>query len=349
MDCSPAGSPVHWILQARILECIAIPFSRGSSQPRGPTWVSCTAGRFFTFWATREAHKVWEGSDQFSSFVSDSLRPRGLQHARPPCPSPTPRVCSKSCPSSRWCHPTISSSVVPFSSRLQSFPASRSFAISQLFPSAGQSIGVSASASVFPVNIQDWFPLGWTGLIRRSLWTEKGSRIRAKTEVTKLNPERKADGISAGWDGDPWPSPVQLHELYMHSRVDTSADCTCCVVIDSAANIWPESLEVLFLELLMSTHFTEKTISTSRCTFSMFLFGLRLVAKSCPIVAAPWTVAPPGSPVHGDSPGENSGVGCHFLLPGIVPTRESSPRLLHCRQSLYRQSYEGSPDWREPV
>ena len=90
------------------------------------------------------------------SVVSDSLRPHGLQHTRPPCP-PTPGVHSDSCPLSRWCHPTISSSVVPFSSHLQSFPASGSFQMSQLFSSGGQSIGASASASVLPMNIQDWF------------------------------------------------------------------------------------------------------------------------------------------------------------------------------------------------
>ena len=95
----------------------------------------------------------------------DSLQPHGLQHTRPPCPSPTPGVCSNSCPLSQWCHPTISSSVVPFSSSLQSFPASGSFHMSQFFTSSGQSIGVSASASVLPMNIQDWFPLGWTGWI----------------------------------------------------------------------------------------------------------------------------------------------------------------------------------------
>ena len=97
--------------------------------------------------------------------MSSSLPPHGLQHARPPCPSPTPRVYPNSCPLSRWCHPTISSSVVPFSSRLQSFPASESFPMSQLFASAGRSIGVSASTSILSMNTQDWPPLGWTGCI----------------------------------------------------------------------------------------------------------------------------------------------------------------------------------------
>ena len=100
-----------------------------------------------------------------SSVVSSSLRRHELQHATPPCPSPTPRVYPNSSPLSQWCHPTISSSVIPFFSCLQSFPASGSFQMSQLFTSGGQTIGVSASASVLPVNIQDWFPLGWTGWI----------------------------------------------------------------------------------------------------------------------------------------------------------------------------------------
>ena len=93
--------------------------------------------------------------------MSSSLQPHGLQHARPPCSLPTPGVYSNSCPLSRWCHPTISSSAVPFSSHLQSFPASGFFQMNQLFASGGQSIGVSASASVLSTNIQDWFPLGW--------------------------------------------------------------------------------------------------------------------------------------------------------------------------------------------
>ena len=104
-------------------------------------------------------------SVQFSHLVvSDSLQPNELQHARPPCPSPSPRVHSNSCPSSRWCHPAISSSVIPFSCP-QSLPASRSFPMNQLFAWSGQSIGVSALASVLPKNTQDWSPLEWTGWI----------------------------------------------------------------------------------------------------------------------------------------------------------------------------------------
>ena len=120
----------------------------------------------------REALRIWEGSNiallvsQFSCLVvSDSLWPHELQHTRPPWPSLTPRVYSNSCPLNRWCHPTILSSVVPFSSCLQSFPASGSFQRSQLFASGGQSIGVSAPTLVLPMNIQDWLSLGWTDWI----------------------------------------------------------------------------------------------------------------------------------------------------------------------------------------
>ena len=114
--------------------------------------------------------------------MSHSLWPHGLQHSRPPCPSPTPRAYSNSCLLSQWCHPTISPSVIPFSSCLQSFPASGFFPMSQLFSSGGQSIGVSASTSVLPMNIQDWFPLGWTGLVFQS----KGlSRVFSNTKIQK--------------------------------------------------------------------------------------------------------------------------------------------------------------------
>ena len=125
-----------------------------------------------------------QASVQFSlSVVSDSLWPHGLQHVRSPCPSSTPGVYSNSFPLSRWCHPTVSSSVVPFSSHLQSFPASGSFQMSQFFASDGQSIGVSASTSVLPVNTQDWSPLGWTGWI--SLQSKGLSRVFSSTTVQK--------------------------------------------------------------------------------------------------------------------------------------------------------------------
>ena len=124
-------------------------------------------------------------SVQFSSVTQSSLtlQPQGLQHARPPCSSPTPGVYPNSCPLSRWYHPTISFSIVPFSSCLQSFPASGSFPVSQLFTSGGQSIGVSASTSVLPMNTQDWSPLGWTGWI--SLQSKGLSRVFSNTTVQK--------------------------------------------------------------------------------------------------------------------------------------------------------------------
>ena len=122
-------------------------------------------------------------SVQFShSVVSDSLWPHGLQHATPPCLSPTPGVYSNSCPLIRWCHPTISSSVIPFSSCPQSLPASGSFPLSLLFTRGGQSIGVSASKSILPMSIQDnWSPLGWTGWI--SLQSKGLSRVFSNTTV----------------------------------------------------------------------------------------------------------------------------------------------------------------------
>ena len=134
---------------------------------------------------------------QFShSVVFDSLQSHGLHHTRLPCPSPIPRACSNSCPSSLWCHPTISSSVVPFSSCLQSFPASGSFPMSQFFISGGQRIGVSASVSVLAMNIQDWFPSGltpvflpgkshgWRSLVGYCPWGRKESDTTERFTIT---------------------------------------------------------------------------------------------------------------------------------------------------------------------
>ena len=132
-----------------------------------------------TYHSKNTDHHKWSyhfiNSVQFNSVLFDPLIPHGLQHTRPPYPSPTPGVYSNSCPLSLWCHPTISSSVIPFSSCLQSCPASGSSQVSQLFESGGQSIGVSASASVLSLNIQGWYPLGWTGWI--SLQSKGLSRV----------------------------------------------------------------------------------------------------------------------------------------------------------------------------
>ena len=140
-----------------------------------------------TDWGETGSCSDGRGHGQFSSVqslsVSNSLWPHGMQQARPPCPSPTPGVDSNSCPLSRWCHPTISSSVIHFSSHFQSFPASGSFQMSQFFAWGGHSIGVSASASVFPMIIQDWFSLGWTGWI--SLQSKGLSRVFSNTTVQK--------------------------------------------------------------------------------------------------------------------------------------------------------------------
>ena len=143
-------------------KCWSHSFRSYSSPTLHPTPIPHPVNSLLTYQVSQ-----WEINRQFSSVTQSclTLRLHGLQHARLPCPSSTPGACSSSCPLSQWCHPTISSSVVPFSSCLQSFPASGSFPMSQFLVSGGQSIGVSASASVLPMTIQGWFPLGWTGLI----------------------------------------------------------------------------------------------------------------------------------------------------------------------------------------
>ena len=162
---SPPGSSIHGIFQARVLQWV-------------PRYILSSHG-----WPSGHSHDTAViSSVQFSlSVVSDSLQPHGLQHVTLPCPSPSPGACSS--PLSLWCHPTISTSVIPFSSRLQSFPTSGSFQMSQFFAPGGQSIGVSASASVLPMNIQDWFPLGLTGWI--SLKSKGLSRVFCNTSVQK--------------------------------------------------------------------------------------------------------------------------------------------------------------------
>ena len=160
-------------------------------------WITTNCGKFYKRWEyqttlpiswetcmqKKQQNGTWNNSVQFSrSVVSNSSRLHGSQHARPPCPSPTPRGYSKSSPLSRWCHPTISSSVVPFSC-LQSFPASGYFPMSQFFASGGQSTGVSASASVLLMNTQDWSLSGWTGWI--SLQSKGLSRVFSNTTVQK--------------------------------------------------------------------------------------------------------------------------------------------------------------------
>ena len=165
--------------QARILEWVAISYSKDLHDPKIEPRSLALAGGFFITVPPRKPSSV-----QFShSVMADSLRPHEPQHIRLPCPSPTPGVYPNSCLLSRWCHLTNSSSIVPFSSCLQSFPTSGSFQMSQLFTSGGQSIGVSASTSVLPMNTQDWSSLGWTGWI--SLQSKGLSRVFSNTTVKK--------------------------------------------------------------------------------------------------------------------------------------------------------------------
>ena len=147
--------------------------------------------------------------------MSDSLLPHGPQHARPPCPSPTPGVYPNSCPLSRWCHPTISSSVISFSSCLQSFPASGSFQMNQLSASGGQSIRVSASASVLSMNTQDWSPLGWTG------WISLQSRDSQESSST---PQFKSIG-SLALSFLYSPTLTSIHDCWKNHSLDETDLC----------------------------------------------------------------------------------------------------------------------------
>ena len=204
MDCGPPGSFVCGIFQARILEWVLpnteIELILLHWQADSLT-LSHKGNPNFSIWNlyfSSHCNIIVMGITEFynlhllvilqfsqfsHSIVYDSLRPHGPQHARSPCPTPTPDVYSNSCPLSQWCHPTISSSVIPFSSHLQSFPASGPFQTSQFFTSGGQNIGISASASVLPMDIQDLFPLGWTGWI--SLQSKGLSRVFSSTTVLK--------------------------------------------------------------------------------------------------------------------------------------------------------------------
>ena len=188
MSLRPA--PVYWSLGSEVLNRWYL-LTRGileiygvfsESRGKGSNWEAGVGSEI----SGRHSAQLGTAfsSVQFShSVMSDSLQPHRLQHVRPPCPSPTPRVYSNSYPLSRWCHPTISSSVIPFVSCLQSFPASQSFLMSQFFTAGSQSIRISASTSVLSVNIQDWFPLGWTGWI--SLQSKELSRVFSNTTVQK--------------------------------------------------------------------------------------------------------------------------------------------------------------------
>ena len=149
------------------------------------------------------------------SVMSHSLWPHGLWHTRLPYSLPSPRVCSNSCPLSQWCHPTISSSVIPFSSCLKSFPASGSFLMNQLFASGGQSTGDSVSASVLPMNTQDWFPIGWTGLI--SLQSKGLSRVLSSFTVESIN----SSVLSLLYD----PTLTSIHDYWKNHCFDYTDLC----------------------------------------------------------------------------------------------------------------------------
>ena len=194
--------------------CSQLPFpSPGDLLDPGIKSISpALAGGSFT---TEPPGKPLDSSVQFSlSVVSDSLRPHESQHARLPCPSPTPGIYPNSCPLSWWCHPITSFSVAPFSACLQSFPASESFPMSCLLASGGQYIGASALASVLPRNIQDWFPLGWTGLI--SLKSKGLSRVFSNTTVQSIS-----SSVLSFLYG---PTLTSIHDYWKNHSFDCQTD-----------------------------------------------------------------------------------------------------------------------------
>ena len=206
----------------------------------------------------------YPSSVQFSrSVMSRSLRPRGLQHARPPCPSPAPRACSNSCPLSWWCHPTISSSVIPFSSLLQSFPPS--FLMSQFFTSGGQSIGVSASASILPMNIQDWLDLLAVQGTLKSLLQHHSSkasilRCSALFIVQLSHPYMTTEKTIALTRGTFVGKVMSLHFNMLSRLVMTFLPRSKCLLIS-----WLQSPSAVILEPKKIQSVTVSIVSPSIC------------------------------------------------------------------------------------
>ena len=197
--------------------------------------------------------------------MSDSLRPHESQHARPPCPSPTPRVYPNSCPSSRWCHPAISSSIIPFSSCPQSLPASESFPMSQLFTWGGQSIGVSAS--VLPMNAQDWSPLGGTGWI--SLQSKGLSRVLSNTTVQKFFDTQLSSQSNSHihtWPLEKWGQKgIQEIKVFSHWHKNSIFnDCTCFSLWNLSVGLFFETEYVTMT--VVSVFWNEVTLLQKRVT-----------------------------------------------------------------------------------
>ena len=269
-------------------------------------------------------------SVQFSnSVVSYSLRPYESLHARPPCPSPTPRVYPNSRPSSRWFYPAILSSVISFSSCPQSLPASESFPMSQLFTWGGQSPGVSALASFLPKNTQDWSPLEWPGWI--SLQSKGLSRVFSNTTVQK----HQFFSAQLSSQSNTVFSILRYFAVIMKTCIYIN---TCKKIVVFLQNrqqpkcpgtykqiiVYPDN------EILLKN---KKEQTTDTYNMKVKWKSLRPVWPFVtPWVYSPWT-----------SPGYNTGVGSLSLLQGIFPTQGSNPGLPHCRQILYQLSHQESP------
>ena len=246
--------------------------------------------------------------------MSNSLQPHRLQHASLPCPSLSPRVGSNSYPLSRWCHPTISSFVIPFSSCPQSFPASGSFPVSQFFASDGQSIGASASVSVLPVNIQGCFPLGLTGLI--SLLSKGLLKVFSSTTVWKHQ--------LFGTQPSLWSTLTSIYDYCKNHSFDYTDLC--------------QKSHVFAIFNTLSRFVIPFHPRNKACLVDAVLC---LVVQSCLTLWNSMDCSLRGSSVYGDSPGKNTGVGCHALLQGIFPTQKLNPGLPHWRQILYHLSHQG--------
>ena len=228
--------------------------------------------------------------------MSNSLWPLGLQHTRPPCPSPTPGVYSNSYPLSRWCHPTISSSVIPFSCP-QSFPASGSFQMSPFFASGGQSIGVSALASVLSINIQDWFSLGWTGWIT----LQSKGLPRVISNIT-----------------------VQTHQLYGAQLFPYMTTGTIALTRWTfVGNIMSLLLNMLSKLIITFLSRSKNLLISWLGSLSAVIFQFSSVSQSCPTLCNPMNHSTPGLPVHHQLP-ESTQTHVHRVSDAIQPSHPLS-------------------------
>ena len=264
--------------------------------------------------------------------MPDSFRPHGLQHDTPPCPSPSPGVCSNSCPLSRWCRPTILSSAIPFFC-LQSFPESGSFPMSQLFTWGGQSIGASTSVPVLPMSIQDWFPLGLTGLI--SLLSKGLSGVFSSTTVWKQCILLVFALFRPGKNHTLWNTAIFAftHVFWILLDVSSRRDSrTACPIAKTKIT------QRRAVQLSVKKPYVG--ISREHCCDDL---GVCLLSQSCPTLSKPMVCSPPGSSIHGILQARILEWVAISFSRGSSPSRDRTPSLLcllHCRQILYLLNHQ---------